>query len=917
MSQYNILSLDGGGIRGILTTRLMSWVEEILQESSGNKDARLIDYFDYFIGTSTGGLMASCYLMPDKNSNGDREEHRPLYSAKEVEDLYMNLGDKIFSLNLWQKVSRGHGITSAKYPADPIEEILTTYFGDLKLSELLRPCLITAYDMKRNKQIMFRRHRAYKRQEDDFYVRDVCRATTSAPTYFPPCSIKSLAGEEYLCIDGGIFGPNPALFGYSELRRIDKTTRASEMLLMSIGTGNYLDEYEEKEIMGWGKLEWYRPMVNLMSTNSISNADFQMGMVFREHGDNYLRIDPQLDEKDLSKLDLASKENMHNLQQVADVYIKKNKNKLEEFVEKIYNRRKRRPINPFDEIVDTRIEKIWLKEYPPEVPAEIDPDSFDNISQIIDESSERNKDRIAYEQFGNKLKFSDVHKYHEQFAAYLQNACKIKPGYRVAIMMPNCPQYPISIYAILKLGAAVVNVNPLYTTEEIVHVLEDIKPSVLIIWDGCSLRVEAAISEVMHKHGLGEEQTPQVIITSLGDMLPSYKGKPLNLLLKLQGKVEKSKIRGSYSFMDGLSLGKTMNLYRPTVKGNNIAFLQLTGGTTGKPKAAMLTHRNMVSNMLQACAFIDTRFTAQDGDQRIGLTALPLYHIFSLMANGLFFYHIGVRNILVANPRDINGLIKTLGKYKFNGIDAVNTLFKALLTHPDFAKLDFSGLTLSLGGGMAVQEEVANEWRKVTGCVLNQAYGLTEASPAVAINPHTDTEFNGSIGLPIPSTEVAILDDKKRQVPLGDKGNLFVCGPQVMKGYLNNYKATSKDLSLDGWLNTGDIAYIDKKGYIHIVDRAKDMIIVSGFNVYPNEVETVVDSHPKVYESGCVGVPDEKSGEAVKVFVVLQPDKSASEEEIIEFCRTKLTGYKSPDQVEFVDELPKTAVGKILRRELK
>ncbi|MCH9664383.1 MAG: AMP-binding protein [Gammaproteobacteria bacterium] len=912
MSHYNILSLDGGGIRGVMTTRIVSWVEEQLQQASGSKDTRLIDFFDFFIGTSTGGLMTCCYLMPDDDGT------RPRYSAKDVEDLYRNLGDKVFSLNLWQKVSRGHGITSAKYPAKDIEQILNDNFGDLQLNQLLRPCIISAYDMRRNKRLLFRQHRATKSPVDNFYVRDICRATTSAPTYFPPCLIKSLSGDEYLCVDGGVIGGNPVLSGYSELRRVDSRARASGMNLLSLSTGNYVEKYDEKDVMGWGKLEWYRPLVNLMVNNNILNADFQMKMIFRENPNNYMRVDPVLDAKELSRIDLASQENMQNLQQVADNYIKMYKQEMERFIGKLYDSRRTKMITQLDAIADVKVERYWLKEYPEGVPSDIDPDIYANLGELVDEASHTHDTKVAYEQFGNKMTFAEVHKHSESFAAYLQNGCGVVHGTKVAIMMPNCPQYPIAIFATLKLGAIVVNVNPLYTAEEILHVLDEINPDVLIIWDGCSLRVEDALGRAAQNNGKVAKKSPKVIITALGDMLPSYKGTPLNLLLKLQGKVEKGNPPNSQSFNNGLALGSTMNLYRPKVSGDDVAFLQLTGGTTGKPKAAMLTHRNMIANMLQAKAFADPRLGAQESDsasaQQVALTALPLYHIFALLANGLLFYHLGLHNMLVANPRDLKGLIKQLGKYQFSGIDAVNTLFKAMLATPGLAKLDFSKLWLTLGGGMAVQKDVADEWQKVTGCFLNQAYGLTEASPAVAINPHTAKKYNGSIGLPLPSTDVAILDDKLQLMPKGEKGNLYVRGPQVMKGYWNNPDDTSRDLSLDGWLNTGDIAYMNAKGYIYIVDRAKDIIIVSGFNVYPNEVEEVVDSYEKVYESCCVGVPDEHSGEAVKAFVVLQPGMECTKEELIAFTRKKLTGYKTPDKVEFVKELPKSAVGKILRR---
>ena len=905
MSYYNILSLDGGGIRGVITTRIMSWVESRLQDMSASKEARLADYFDFFIGTSTGGLMAACYLMPDDSGE------RPRYSAVDVEKLYLDLGGKIFSLNLWQKVTRGHGVTSAKYPPDALEKILMNNFNDTKLSDLLKPCVITAFDMKENRQLMFRRHRAFKQAEENFYVRDVCRATTSAPTYFPPCVIKSMTGKEYLCIDGGIFGPNPALFGYAELRRVDEKASASNMLMLSLGTGDYKDDYPEKEVVGWGKLEWYRPMVQLMSSNNVLNTDFQMKMVFRDSPNNYLRADPLLVNKEHSSLDLSSKENLKSLRSIADDHIKNNQYQLEQFIEKVYKSRRNRPTNPFDEIMDVPASSFWHAEYPQGVPTTIDADAYPNLNAMVDEAAELNSNKTAYEQFGNKMTFAETYRNSEYLAAWLQNQVGIKPGDRVAIMMPNCPQYPIAIFAILKAGASVVNVNPLYTSHEVQHVLEETSPTVMIIWNGCAAHVEQAINSVQDI-----ELPRQIIVTGLGDMLPSYKGAPLNMLLRLQGKVKNANISGAVGFTQALRSGSAMNFYRPTVKGSDIAFLQLTGGTTGKPKAAILTHRNLVANIMQAKFFISPDFTAQDKEQRIAITALPLYHIFALMANGLLFFHLGINNILIANPRDIKGLIKTIGNYKFHGIDAVNTLFKAMLANPGFASIDFSNLVLTLGGGMAVQKEVAEQWRQVTGCVLNQAYGLTEASPAVAINPHTAKKFTGSIGLPLPSTEVAILDDKKRPLPQGKEGLLFVRGPQVMAGYWKKREATSQDLSLDGWLNTGDIAYLDKKGYLYIVDRAKDVIIVSGFNVYPNEVEEVVDSYEKVIESGCIGVKDSHSGEAVKVFVVLKPGVSCTEEEIIAHCKKTLTGYKTPDKVEFVNELPKSPVGKILRREL-
>lgn len=902
MSHYSILSLDGGGIKGIMTTRILSWVEKKFQQLSSDSNAQLIDFFDFFVGTSTGGLMQACYLMPAKDGKSS------FFTAQDVEDLYLSTGDEIFSLNIWQKILRGHGMASAKYPARSIEKVLNKHFGDMQLNQLMKPCLITAYDLTTNSKILFRQHRAKKQQKDNFYLRDICRATTSAPTYFPPAPIQSMAKQQYLCIDGGIFAHNPALFGYAELRRLDNEVGARNMLMLSIGTGGYLDKFDEKEVKSWGKLEWYRPLVELMSNGHIDNTDFQMRMIFRENSDHYLRIDPNLENKEANSVDLATKENIGNLLSIADDYIKENEAELTDFIEQLYKKKLSRPSSVFDKIADISVTPFWQESYPAGVPHSIHPDAYPNIIAMMEEACLKYSNRVALEQFGHSLTYDQCHRHIEHLAAWLQNVADIQPGDRLAIMMPNCPQYLITAFAALKVGGVIVNINPIYTTPELEHLLKLSTPKVIVCWDGAAHILSHCSPELIPAYQL---------ITSLGDMLPSYKGASLNVLLRARGIVKsRGHLNRTIKWLTALNQGRRLNLYRPIVKGEDLAFLQFTGGTTGKPKAAMLTHRNLIANMLQAKACLAEEFVTQEKEQRVSITALPLYHIFALMANGLLFFHLGMKNILIVNARDIDNLVKILSRYPFHGFAGVNTLFKALLAHPKFRSVNFDKLLLTLGGGMAVQKSVADEWQQVTGCHLSQAYGLTEASPAVTINPHTLTKFNGSIGLPIPSTEVAIVDDHYRSLPVGETGLLFVRGPQVMAGYWHKTDATSMDLSLDGWLNTGDLAYMNPKGFVFIVDRAKDLIIVSGFNVYPNEVEEVVDAHPKVTESGCIGVADPKSGEAVKVFVVVKPGLSCSKEEIIAHCQKSLTAYKTPDQIEFVSSLPKSPVGKILRKDL-
>ena len=902
MGCYNILSLDGGGIRGVMTTHILTWVEKKFQEISANPDARMIDFFDFFVGTSTGGLMTACYLMPDE------EGKKSLFTAQEVENLYLSTGDEIFSQNLWQKIVRSHGITSSKYSAERIEKVLAKHFGDTQLADLLKPCLLTAYDLKTNRKILFRQHRAKKQDEDNFYLRDVCRATTSAPTYFPPAMIENAAKQKHLCVDGGIYAPNPSLFGYAELRRLDNTAGARNMRLLSLGTGDYPEEFAEKEVTGWGKLEWYKPLVNLMSKNYVSNTDFQMRMVFREYKTHYLRMDPYLKNKEENSLDLTTELNIQALVKTADKYIKENEAELTAFIEDLYKQKLSNPASYFDEFADISVPPFWCQSYPAEVPHTIDADEYPSINAVVEESCRRHSSLIALEQFGHSIVYGQVHKEIVHLAAWLQNGFRLRKGNKVVIMMPNCMQYQIAAFAILRLGAIVINVNPLYTTPELENILRETEPSVIICWDGAAPTLAECENKLIPHHQL---------ITALGDMLPSYKSAPMHAILRMRGTVKAAgHLPNITKWTTALKEGRSFNLYETAVSGEDTAFLQFTGGTTGKPKAAILTHRNLVANMLQAKACLSPEFLNYTKTQLTALTALPLYHIFALLANGLLFFHLGIRNILIANARDIDGLIKTMSKYEFHGFDGVNTLFKALLAHPKFAGVNFSKLLLTLGGGMAVQKAVADDWLKKTGCPLLQAYGLTEASPAVAINPWTAKKHNGSIGLPIPSTEVAIVNKKSAPVPLGENGRLFVRGPQVMAGYWRKTDATSKDLSLDGWLDTGDIAYMDAKGFLYIVDRAKDIIIVSGFNVYPNEVEEVVDAHPQVLESGCIGVPDEKSGEAVKVFVVLKPDTTCSKEEILAHCKKSLTSYKTPDHIEFATSLAKSSVGKILRREL-
>jgi long-chain acyl-CoA synthetase len=550
------------------------------------------------------------------------------------------------------------------------------------------------------------------------------------------------------------------------------------------------------------------------------------------------------------------------------------------------------------------MEKIWLKHYPPGVPHEIDYHQFRSIGELFEKSVEKYRDRPAYTNMGKTISFGDLERLSRAFGAWLQGKGLAK-GARVAVMMPNCLQYPVSLFGILRAGYVVVNVNPLYTARELEHQLRDSGSEAIVILENFAHVLEEVKAKTQVKH---------VVIAALGDLL-GIKGSIVNFVLRRVKKmVPQWSISGAVRFNAALAEGSRLAMRPADVGHEDIAFLQYTGGTTGVSKGAMLLHRNILANLEQAMAWL--RPFMKEGERQVIITALPLYHILSLTANGLLMMKMGGCNVLITNPRDIPGFIKELARHKFTIFTGVNTLFNALLNHPDFAKLDFSGLKIALGGGMAVQKPVADRWKKLTGCTLIEAYGLSETSPGVTINPPDLKEYNGSIGLPIPSTEIMLRGDDGREVSLGSTGEICVRGPQVMKGYWNSPAETAKVLGPDGFFATGDIAAMDEKGYVRIVDRKKDMLLVSGFNVYPNEIESVVVAHPGVLECAVIGVPDPHSGEVPKLFVV-KKSPGLTEADIRKYCEANLTGYKRPKYVEFRKELPKTNVGKILRRALR
>ncbi|WP_441257442.1 long-chain-fatty-acid--CoA ligase FadD [Vibrio sp. Vf1514] len=551
------------------------------------------------------------------------------------------------------------------------------------------------------------------------------------------------------------------------------------------------------------------------------------------------------------------------------------------------------------------MDKPWLSRYPSDVPETINPDQYLSLVEMFEQSVHKFADQPAFINMGSVMTFRKLEERSRAFAAYLQNELKLKKGDRVALMMPNLLQYPVALFGILRAGMIAVNVNPLYTPRELEHQLNDADVRAIVIVSNFANTLEQIVANTQVKH---------VVLTSLGQMLPRAKGTLVDFVVKyVKGMVPKYDLPGAISMRKALHKGRRLQYVKPFMSGEDIAFLQYTGGTTGVAKGAILTHRNMVSNVLQAKGAYGA--VLREGRELV-VTALPLYHVFALTVNCLLFIEMGGSNLLITNPRDIPGFIKELQKHQFTAITGVNTLFNALVNNEDFHELDFSKMTLSVGGGMAVQRAVAEKWKKITGIHLLEGYGLTECSPLVTGNPYDLADYSGAIGLPVPSTEVRIVDDEGHVLNFDQTGELQVRGPQVMQGYWQRPEATKEVINEEGWLSTGDIVRFDEDGMIYIVDRKKDMILVSGFNVYPNEIEDVVALHGKVLEVAAIGQSHEVSGEVVKIYIVKR-DPSLTKEEVITHCRKHLTGYKVPKLIEFREDLPKTNVGKILRRVLR
>ena len=553
-------------------------------------------------------------------------------------------------------------------------------------------------------------------------------------------------------------------------------------------------------------------------------------------------------------------------------------------------------------------ERIWLADYPAGVPADIDPSQYPSLEALLENSFKQYADRTAYSFMGKDISYAETDAQSRALAAYLQSL-GLARGDRVAIMMPNVPQYPATVAAILRAGYVIVNVNPLYTARELEHQMKDSGAKAIVIIENFAATLQKCIANTQIKH---------VVLASMGDRLGGLKGMIVNFVVrKVKKLVPAFSLPGAVRYNDAIAKGQGAPFSAPQIGPDDVAVLQYTGGTTGVAKGAVLLHRNLIANVLQSEAWNEPVMKQiPAGEQSTSVCALPLYHIFAFTVNMMLSLRNGGKVILIPNPRDLPAVLKELSKHTFHSFPAVNTQFNGLANHPDFNTVDWSNLKVSIGGGMAVQSAVAKLWLEKTGCPICEGYGLSETSPSATCNPVTSKEFSGTIGLPLPSTYIKILDDNGHEVPLGQAGEIAIKGPQVMAGYWQRPDETAKVMTADGYFKSGDIGIMDERGYTKIVDRKKDMILVSGFNVYPNEIEDVVAAMPGVLEVAAVGVPDEKMGEAVKL-VIVKKDPGLTEDAVRKFCHDNLTGYKRPRVIEFRDELPKTPVGKVLRRELR
>ncbi len=874
--KYTILSIDGGGIRGIVPAVFLAYIEKQLCQLSNNKQAKLIDYFDFFAGTSTGALIVSALLSPDKNNN-------PKYFADELLDIYTSNCQDIFNPSILSNIKTASGVLDVKYSPDGFAKVLEYYFKDIELKHLLKPCLIPAYNVSEAKNYFFRQHLAKKDPQYNYLVRDACLAACSALSYFPPMTVKSF-GEYSACfLDGGIFAINPSLCAYSEVKKVYPYIDSDNIMLLSIGTGKQTQQYSCDETKHWGSMEWRYPASNIISSSSSEVVHFNIKKIFDNNDSkvNYLRIDPNINEQYYSNMDNCDKNYLDYLVSFANNNIQRYRPQLDSFVRKLLvNKQKNISFN-FTQSNKTCVD-------------------------LLDESAQKYAKNIAFIGFDCKLSFKTLNNCSTNLSQYLLSLTDCNT---VAIMLPNVLGFPIALFGAWRGNKTVVLINPLLSKDELLTTINDAGVDTIITSIYFNNNLAKIIDDTSIKY---------VINSDLSELLPQPKKTIVHLAMNhklTQTKIMSTKIV-QISFNNAISFGKKHHkTQKRHIKTNNIALLQYTGGTSGKLKAAVLTHKNLLANIEQLSLWLPKNM-----ENKNILTALPLYHIFALMINCLMVVKCAMTSVLVINPRDIKQLIKPFKKYQINMITGVNTLYDHLLSYKGFDKLNFSKLESVIAGGMPLHKNTAQKWYEKTNCGIIQGYGLTETSPVISVQPYHSNEFNGSVGYPLMNTKLRLIDTKtysdKQKYP-HPIGEVVVKGAQVTKGYWQHPELNLEVFTNDGFFRTGDLGYVDEKGQLFLIDRLKEMIIVSGFNVYPSEVEAVLNTHNNILESACIATQDSEHNQAVAAFVVKKNNnKKLIEQDVINYAKEHLSAYKVPKIIRFIDILPRSSVGKILKRNL-
>ncbi|MDI9347404.1 MAG: AMP-binding protein [Methylacidiphilales bacterium] len=912
-----VLAIDGGGIRGIISCRILLRLIDEIRKVTRKQDAHLADFVDYFAGTSTGSILVSAMITPSVYSPS-----KPAYTIGDIQSFYIENAKKIFSKSLSHSITSLGGITKSKYENKGLHDVLYSYFGGLQLSQLMKPCTLTSFDLFTNKNLYFRSQDARNNSSHDFYVRDACLASSSAPMYFPPANIRNVNGERFLCCDGVVFANNPSLCAYADYRKIEPNAFANNMIFISVGNGVHDSTYDLTSFERTGGAgSWFKAFSDVFIGSVSESIDFQLRMIYRECPNLYFRWVPYLGEGISRSIDTTSIDDLSIFIDVADAFVDSNAEQIKKIANLLYNNSIKDDISK-ETISTTEISTTnminnsipplpptWTSRYTDNARYPISYDNYDNVVEMINQTTRIHRDKIAFESFNQTISFEQVGFYSDHIAGWLQKHAMLKPNSRVAVFLPNILAFPPLLFGIIKAGCIPVCCNPTYTSRELIHVLKNSDVSLLFTFDRNAKVVEEAI----------KDNPVPVVCVELVDLFPLLAKLIVRIALRLKlGKADPWTI--PTLTLNDITKFSDCSIPRPvTINNNNTLLHQYTGGTTGIIKAAELTHKNIIANMLQITSMMPREFIRPD-IQQIACTPLPLYHIFSLTVNLFTCFSLGTHNVLITNPRDLTTTIKTMSKYRYNFLTGVSPLFYSIANHSLVKNLDFSDLRICIAGGMSVPESVAKLWKEKTNNTIIQGYGLTEASPVVSCCPHDIKSFDGSIGIPLPDTEIAIVNEEGVTVKTGQSGELLVRGPQVMKGYLEQKEETKLVITEEGWLKTGDLAYIDDRGFLFIVDRLKNLINVSGFKVFPNEIENVLLTHPSLLEAACIGIASDKTGQKVVAVVVAKnPSITDKEKQIIidelkTICNNSLTHYKTPREYYFIPALPKSTVGKALHR---